>query len=678
MTAAAVPVHVESDERPAMLGRSRTVLSRFPAHMDAMRPGKQLQVVADAIATGLDDLSASLAAVRRSHRLAHADATSDLLLLAALHRIGTTELAPLDGRLARLRLAAHDLRQATDAHDDAARDAASETLCDLLGIAAAPPRLALFAPPPPQDALPAPPLDLNAATAVLLAAVDGLVSDEGRRETIRARIASLCRIHARGNGTVRTLLEGAASALDLELDDGRAAAFKEAFRPVVSVTTQGAPGTTRYAYVVIARSRSKNVDRVSAVASIATGNAALNATDCNILTWPSPADARDFLVFRVFNGAAAAAVGLLTPTALAATTTTFRDTGIAPADPRLPDAEVDDALFHSRDGFWHAAFIRERNPLIPGIGSSEIIGIEENPVRRESTPDTPRTHAELFHVYRRGFGRSLLQVHISGVGHRTIGPMLVNRDECIGIGFAGKVADGERLVFDEEGHVTLDGADVTANAFGWTGACFAANDDDPAAPHDRVFDGPGVDPARRATFAVATPFDALDGAFDFPHAGDPIPMPGIGIGATRFAFFVREAHFAAMDLSVLPNVVVALSPRTHGGILDESVFATPPDSAQQPAAKVNLSWLEHEAYALRLLLPRRFSQFDSPGEPPLAELVKRALERHRPAGVDVSVTNIEDRWILGESDVTAADAADPILSLRGGSVLWAPPTAPTP
>ncbi len=280
-------------------------------------------------------------------------------------------------------------------------------------------------------------------------------------------------------------------------------------------------------------------------------------------------------------------------------------------------------------------------------------------------------------MYRRGFGRSLLQIHVTGIGNRTIGPMLVNRDEGLGIGFAGSVPDGKMLVIDEAGHVTLDGADVTSSAFAWQGACFAADDDNPAAPHDFVFDGPGVGDERRAVFAVATPFDALDGTFAFPTAGDPLPVPGINVGPTRFAFFVQEAHFSDVDASVTPSLPVPISPRTHVGFLDGSVFAPPLDSEQTPAATVGLSWLEHEAYALRVVLPRRFASFDVTGQPPMSELVRRALERHRPAGVDVRVEYVDDRWILGASDVTAGAAADPILSLRGGSVLWAPPAPPS-
>ncbi|MEP7380581.1 MAG: hypothetical protein ABI910_02790 [Gemmatimonadota bacterium] len=676
MTGVALPIASGSDASPALLGRARTVLSRFPAHFDAERPGKQLQVVANAIASGLDDLAASLAAVRRSHRIGHADATPDLLLLAALHRIGAVEFGPIEARLSGVRTATDALQAAVLASDDTARDAAAEQLCALLGISAAPPMLALFSPPPAAGAVDPPP-DLAAAAMALIAAAQGLTSHAGHHEAIRARIAALCALHVRGNGTVRALLEGAAAALDLVIDEPRAATFKASLRPVVSVSIDGEPGTTRYDYRVIARSLSKNVDRQSAVATIETGNAALSATDGNLLQWATPPDVRDFLVFRVGHGTDSAKVGLLTPIALDASTTSFRDSGEEPSDPRLPDAEVDDALFHSADRFWHAAFVRERAPLLASLPTTELIGMEENPVRRESTPETPRTHRELFFVHRRGFGRSLLQVQLTGVGHRTVEPMLVNRDEGIGIGFAGVVGDGELLVFDEGGRTSLDGTDVSADAFAWRGACFAGDDDSVAVPRDFVFDGPGADAARRATFAVGVPFDALDGAFSFPHAGDPIPMPGIGVGTTRFAFFVREAHFAAVDESVDPHRPIPLSPRTHAGVLDASVFAPPPDAEQAPAAVVSLSWLEHEAYALRLLLPRRFGDFDAMNEVPMAELVSRAIERHRPVGVDVRVEYVEDRWILGESDVTAADTADPILSLRGGSVLWTS-LAPTP
>jgi hypothetical protein len=517
------------------------------------------------------------------------------------------------------------------------------------------------------------PPDLNAAATALVVEVSALTNYEGRREAYRALVIAESSIHSRGNGTIGAMLESTAAVLDMELDAATTELFKQSLRPVVTIATTGAAGTTSYSYLVVARSASKTVDRSSSVVTITTGNATLSGANANVLTWGLPPDARDFVVFRIANGANAADVGLLTPTALDPTVTTFTDTGL-PALAGGVDPEVDDDLFHSTDRFWHAAFVHDRAP-VAGIpdGASEIIGMEENPVRRESTTDTPRTHAELFQIYRRGFGRSLLEIQITGIGKRTESPMLVNRDEGIGVGYAGNIDDKSKLVFDEAGHVTLDGTDVTANAFSWKGACFAGNDDDPVAPKDFVFAGPGAPTDRSAVFAVANPFDALDGAFTFPHAGDPLDVPGVNVGTTRYAFFVQEAHFSKTDDTVSPPAPVPISPRTHVGFLDASVFATPPDADQTPAASVMLSWLEHEAFALRMILPRRFASFDVTGQPTMADLVRGALERHRPAGIDVRVEYVDDRWILGSSDVTAGSSADPILSLRGGSVLWTSP-----
>jgi len=61
-----------------MTGRARKILSRFPAHFEAARPGKQLSVVTDALARDLDEQSATMARVRRSHRLGDADELRDL------------------------------------------------------------------------------------------------------------------------------------------------------------------------------------------------------------------------------------------------------------------------------------------------------------------------------------------------------------------------------------------------------------------------------------------------------------------------------------------------------------------------------------------------------------------------------------------------------------------------
>jgi len=305
------------------------------------------------------------------------------------------------------------------------------------------------------------------------------------------------------------------------------------------------------------------------------------------------------------------------------------------------------------------------------VGAEEVLGMEENPLRREQYKNEECTHAHLFTVIRRGFGREPLQARVVGWEDKTVGPMVVNREEGHGVGYFGAVPAGQTLAFMEEGRVFLEGLDVTAFAFSWQGACFAE-----AAKidrHDYVFDGPGVDPIRRALFAVATPAGALDRDFVFPHAGDDITVPGIAVGMTRMAFFVQQANLSSRDGTVDAPVIRRVTPHSSIGFADQSVFAAQPPDVGPKVADLHLSWLEHEAYALRIIIPQRFALLDQDG-PAITKRVAAALERFRPAGVQVRVEYLDDRWVLGHGFLLEAAAEDPNLRLRGETVLW--PTPP--
>lgn len=534
-----------------MSGRAQAILARFPAHMEAGRPGKQLGHVAAALARDLDVQSAALARIRRAHRVGEADELRDLLLLAGLHGIGRAELAVLLLRFERGRALLAALGQAGDG---AAREAAAEALLALWGLDAAPPRLDLFAPDPPEE-------DADRALAAerLTAHAGPALAERALLEAARRRVIEACALHAGGNGTVQAVMLAAANALDLEI------------------------GT----------------------------------------------------------------------------------------------------IVHSTDRFWHASRVRDRQRLtrpVPGdaeaseeVGqASELLGLEENPLERTESDRIGRRHGELFDLRRRGFDRALLQVRVTGEGARTIGPMVVNRDEGHGVGFAGKVPAGATLVFTEEGRAQLNGADVTPFAYAWRGACFAGAD--ASAERDFVFDGEGVGPRQKpARFAVATPANRLDSGTTFPHAGASLPMPGIAVGETRFAFFVQEAHASLAT----PMGVRRVVPRPAVGFLDGSVFAPGPDESREVAAQVGLSWLEHRAYAVRLLVPGRFKELD-PDDPEAAVVrqhVVRALRRFRPAGVEVAVAFVDERWVLGHG-VLGGEDDDPIAALRSGMVLWSQPSPP--
>jgi hypothetical protein len=894
-------------------GRARAVLGRFPAHLDAGRGGKRLGEVVDSMVAGLDLLSADLAAVRRSHRLPHADTLRDVLLLGGLHGIGAGDLELLFARGERTRELAAALEAAAAGGDAAARDAAAEALFDLWAVAGDPPRLALFAPwgDPP---------DLDEAARRAARAFREAAGVEAAAEGARARVARTAALHAAGNGTVRAVLEAAASALDLEPDLEANRAEKEEARPDPTVTPRGAPGRTTWGYVVVARSLTRSEPAFSGPVFTARGAAALSEADSVLVEWDPVPDAMDYLVLRTVAGGTPGDVGVVTAAPLPPETTRFVDTG-APAVAPLPPPPEDDGWFHSRDLYWHSTFVRDRvrlarrvdpepppravpfdgelaaDALAEGVGKTgadvlaalvaleesggvdatlaagtareaaqrlgggglgadesaadlaerlgvarravyaaladadaagipvrlafervpaevvaagfgfavvaprrvpvgpgatgaglarllgippadvearlpgaarpgadlhtplsarearalvealgrtpveervvrmresisvaelagamgvrlsdalrqlrvldapaagpadrldaetaarvarwrawavdqelpvrpELLGIEENPLRREGGEPRDWRSGESFPVLRRGFGRVMLRASVTGVDGHTVGPMLVNRDEGHGIAWAGTVPDGQTLEFGEDGHARLDGVDVTSRAWAWKGACFAGSDDDPLRPRDWVFAGPGAPAARAATFAVPTPAGAFAGGFPFPHAGHPVPMPGVGLGKTRFAFFVQEAHFSGADREAEPPRPLPLVPRTEVGFADESVFHPGAAGTRPVAARVALSWLEHEAYAARVLVPARFRALFDDGDEALRR-VERALERHRPAGVQLRAEYLEDRWILGAG--VLATGADPLLDLRGGTVLGPRPDTP--
>jgi hypothetical protein len=553
--------------------RARQILGRFPAHLEADRPGKLLGAVVTGLAHDLDVQAARMAGIRRAHRLGEADELGDLLRLAALHGITRAELAELFLRFDHAHALLAALEQASEGGDEAERDQLAENFVDLWGVEEPAPRLPLYAPaggPEP---------DLAAAAQRLVAHAREALRHRALLDAVRTRVATICSIHPGGNGTVRALMTGAANALDLDLGD----------------------------------------------------------------------------------------------------------------------------IAHSEDRFWHAAIVRDRlrlsRPVLettpagvrevarPFTPREEILAVEENPLRRDQTDARGRRHGELFSVLRRGFDRAILQIRITGDGEHTVGPMIVNRDEGHGVGITGAVPAGSTLVLTEQGRALLDGSDVTSRAYAWQGACFAGSD--AQASRDFVFDGAGVDPARVARFAVATPDGALDREALFPHSGMSLPMPGILVGETRLAFFVQQAHLSARipgspeDEPEDDLEIRRVTPRPGIAFAGGSVFAAGPGESLPIAAQVALSWLEHRAFTARLLLPARFRALEDAGAP-IAERVRQAVERFRPAGVAIEVVYVDDRWVLGEGVLTAGEVDDPIARLRSAVVLWptavsiSPAPAPTP
>ena len=141
---------------------------------------------------------------------------------------------------------------------------------------------------------------------------------------------------------------------------------------------------------------------------------------------------------------------------------------------------------------------------------------------------------------------------------------------------------------------------------------------------------------------------------------------------TRLAFFVQEAHFASKDPA--PAAARGVTPRSGAAVFGSAVFAPPP-LPRTASARVALSWLEHRAFAVRLLVPPRFRAWrpdDAEGALTL-QAVARAVERFRPLGVELRVEFIDARWSLGSGTLTSGIDDDPIESLRAGTELWPAP-----
>jgi len=341
------------------------------------------------------------------------------------------------------------------------------------------------------------------------------------------------------------------------------------------------------------------------------------------------------------------------------------------------------SMAHSTDRYFHRAKVRDRLTLtFPAVqpggavvetafpSAEEELLIEENPLERLETGADPRRHAQLFPVPRRGFERVLARAIITGTGGRTIGPMVVNRDDGQGIGFAGTVPEGSTLVINEEGRALLDGMDATSRAFGWKGACFA----DGSQPHRRdfLFAGEGTPADRAAKYVVPTPEGSLSSAFTFPHAGESIPALSLDVGENRFAFFVQEGFFSNEKAD---GTIERVEPRPAVAFAGGSVFAAGEGEERQTAALLSLSWLERCAYRARIWISSRFLQLTPDDEEGRAtrRQVLRAVERFRPAGVRLDVDFIDNRWVLGRGVIFTSDHQPPEQGPGIGMELWKVP-----
>jgi hypothetical protein len=341
------------------------------------------------------------------------------------------------------------------------------------------------------------------------------------------------------------------------------------------------------------------------------------------------------------------------------------------------DLELEHVRHHSA-GYWHVAYVRDRlrlvrpepagsaaasTPLVPEL---ELVALEENPLVEKTLEPFPVEHAHRFGLNRPALEPSRLDVHVIGVGDGTLDPMLVDRDRGRGVVFHGAVPDGQRLIWKRDGSASLDGADRTRDAWAFEGAVFAdggPHELSPLHPRDFCFSDDAGATARgqAAKFAVALPWaDAWSPAAVWPRPSGAFPPLTLAVGASRWAFFVRVAHFGTTDLAgTTASPAIAFF---QAGVFDGSVWAGPPSVT---AAELGFAWAEREAFAVKIWLPERFAALDDASDPAagpsVRERVRAALQRHRAAGVHVYVEHTSDPFALGEGMLSELEAEDPLL-----------------
>ncbi len=318
---------------------------------------------------------------------------------------------------------------------------------------------------------------------------------------------------------------------------------------------------------------------------------------------------------------------------------------------------------HSANRWWHLAKCRELVTLdIDGVDVGDaLLAVEENPFKDASVAPIDRRHADRFRVIRGGLEDVTVTTDVVGIGERTVRPMVVNVDAGRGVVFEGVVPDGATLSFEANGRVRLDDAEATGSSFAFAGAVFASAK--AVHPKDFVFADAGEVTESDATFVVTSPVaNGFAATVSLPHAGvrvDPLPMP---LGESRWAFFVRTAHFGSAPRAAVPSF--------GAGKYDQSVWTDHDGVLDDVSGAVGFRWQEREPFAVRVLLPQRFAVLDDDAGSKLREPIRLLLDRHRAAGVHVYVAYADDRWVLGSGIVRDLDSDDALGTLVSGTTLW--------
>jgi hypothetical protein len=331
-------------------------------------------------------------------------------------------------------------------------------------------------------------------------------------------------------------------------------------------------------------------------------------------------------------------------------------------------------LEHTEDRYWHVARCRDTLRLVrpepPGTSpaqtelepAEDVLALEENPFQPKEIDPVERRHGDIFRVLRGGLEPVTVTIRVVGLQERTKGPIVVNLDTGFGVSFVDSVPDGQELRFESDGRVTLQGASVVRSSYAFRGGVFASAD--AAHANDFVFAPAAAGSDREATFAVTEPVpDAFEPGAVFPHAEGLLEGAEMSLGESRWAFFVRAAHFGREAAAATDELA---EPVFAAAVFDETVF----DPGTDAGAAVGFAWQEHEPFAATLWVPARFAELDNDGEAPVRERVRLFLDRYRASGIHVYAKYADDEWSLGSGLLRDTGATNPRGTVVVGTRLW--------
>jgi hypothetical protein len=314
--------------------------------------------------------------------------------------------------------------------------------------------------------------------------------------------------------------------------------------------------------------------------------------------------------------------GLGTPPAVLEAAAAFINSSIVPREPGAALIRHLDA-----DGFSHEATVEFG--LAPDKLRSRIT-IHENPFRRQKVEPAERWPGDHWPVDNKNSEPSPVRVVITGVGDRTVRPVVFCEQSQEGVMFDGSVPDGATLVMDAEGS-TLDNVPIDQWVVSFKGA---------------AFDLANVGAGRYAT-AEADDVGPFWPEATIPPYQRPKSAPRAPVGPSDWHIQVAQGGWdgSEFDLAVFATPDEPIGQWDRDFNFDQCVFDVP------PSAVAGLAWNERVACAFKLLLPPRMPE----SKVNYAGRVAGILPRFKGAGIRTYVETAPDSWVLGESVLRPGD-----------------------